>query len=40
MIKGIWLDAVFRADYESDLKNKLKLNFHSESSTVNFTFST
>jgi hypothetical protein len=34
MIKGTWLDAVFRADYESDLKNKLKLNFHSESSTL------
>jgi hypothetical protein len=34
MIKGIWLDAVFRADYESDLENKLKLNFHSEGSTL------
>jgi hypothetical protein len=33
MIKSTWLDAVFRADYESDLKNKLKLNFYSESST-------
>jgi len=33
MFKSTRLDAVFRADYESDLKNKLKLNFHSESST-------
>jgi len=34
MVKETWLDAVFRADYEYDLKNKFKLNFHNESSSL------